>query len=327
MTDYTKSTGSSGTMMIRDTGTYVEFWLKAGSATYNYQLPWSYVVNGVTSGTKEFRFESGGSYQKLGSWRVSTSQTVTFKIGDTGTSGLGGPTTFSQAIKRASIPAAPSSVAISQITSTSLYATFTDGANNGAAIDARQLGYGGSTTTPVWTISSDRSTSITGLVPGTTYYFWARTHNSEGWGPWSPRSSARTLSVPAAPTAPSLSNITPSTLTAKFSANSNGGSAITSYELGYGTSSTAPSTILASTTPSFNVSGLLPGTTYYFWSRAKNAVGYSPWSSPTTNKTAPGVRINVGGEWRNAIPYVNVNGTWKIARPWAKVAGVWRETL
>ena len=61
MTDYTKATGSTGTMMIRDTGTDVEFWLKAGNNTYKYQLPWQYTVNGVNSGPLQFRFVSGGA--------------------------------------------------------------------------------------------------------------------------------------------------------------------------------------------------------------------------------------------------------------------------
>lgn len=328
MTDYTKSTGSSGTMMIRDTGTYVEFWITSGnSTTYNHQMPWSYVINGVTSSTKYYDYSAGAGWKKLSSWNVTYSQTVTFKLGDTGTSGLGGPTTFSVAIKRASVPGAPSVVALSQIASTTMYATFSDGSNGGATIDTREIGFGTSTSTVQHIVTSDRSTTITGLAPGTTYYFWARTHNSEGWGPWGPRSSAKTLSVPDAPTAPVLSSITPSTLTAKSTPNSNGGAAITEWVLGYGTSSTAPEFQISSTTPSWNVTGLSPGTTYYFWARAKNSIGYSAWSSPTSNKTAPGARLKVDGVWRNAIPYVNVGGTWKIARPWARVGGFWRETL
>lgn len=328
MTDYTKPTGSSGTMMIRDTGTYVEFWINSNnSTTYAYDMPWTYVVNGVTGSWREWRYEKGAGWDKLISFNITTSQTVTFKLGDTGTSGLGGPTNFSVPINRAKAPSAPSVVTVSNITSTTAQTAWTDGANNGAVIDARHLGYGTNPTAPVTVIVSDRSTDVAGLTPGTTYYFWARTHNAQGYSPWGPRSSAKTLSIPAAPTAPVLSAITPSTLTAKSTPNSNGGASITAWELGYGTSSTAPQFQLPSTTPSWNVTGLTPGTTYYFWARAKNSVGYSAWSSPTSNKTAPGARIKVAGVWRDAIPYVKVNGTWKIGRPWARVGGFWRETL
>jgi hypothetical protein len=193
VTDYTHATGATGTMMIRDTGTLVEFWLKAGSGTYNYQLPWSYTVNAVTSNGPKFRFETGGAYQKLGSWNVTYSQTVTFKLGASGTTGLGGPTTFNQAITRSSAPAAPTTPVITSISYSSLFATFTDGANNGATIDSRQLGYGTNPTTPSTIISSDGSTSITGLAPGRVYYIRARTHNSKGYSPWSTAKSVRTI--------------------------------------------------------------------------------------------------------------------------------------
>jgi hypothetical protein len=324
VTDYTKSTGSSGTMMIRDTGTYVEFWLKAGSATYNYQLPWSYVVNGVTSPTKEFRFEKGGQYQKLGSWNVSTSQTVTFKIGDTGTSGLGGPTTFSQAISRAKAPNPPSAVSLTNVTGTNLLATFSDGANNGAAIDDRQIGFGTSTVSVQHTVSSDRSTTIIGLAPGTTYYFWARTHNSKGWSAWGPRSVTTTLRPPSAPSAPLISGVTPTSANVSWSPPNNGGTAITGYQVGYGTSSTGPTTTVDASSPK-TITGLIPGTKYYFWVRAKNSQGWSPWSNSSTNTTVAGARIKVGTVWKVAVPYVKVNGVWKVARPWVRVAGVWKE--
>jgi len=200
MTDWTKSTGSTGTMMIRDTGTYVEFWLKAGPQTFNYQLPWAYVVNGVTSGWKSFRFVTGGSWQRLGRWNVTYSQTVTFKLGNTGTVGLGGPTTFSHAISRSRVPAAPTFVELTNITHNSAFILFTDGANNGASIDSRQIGYGTSETAPQKTVSfsggfNPWGATITGLTPGVRHYFWGRTHNSRGWGPWSQRFGFNTNSV------------------------------------------------------------------------------------------------------------------------------------
>ena len=234
MVDYLKSTGATGTMKITDTGTYVEFWLKAGSGTYNYQLPWSYVVNGAASGTRYFRFEQGGAYQRLGRWLVTTSQTVTFKIGASGTSGLGGPTTFSHAISRSTTPSPPSIVTLTNVSPTGVYATFNDGANGGAAIDSRQILYGTHPTSGSQTIvSSDRSTQINGLQPGTLYYFWARTHNTHGYSAWGPRNQVTTVA---------------------------------------------------------------------------------------------GVRIKVGTVWKIAIPYVRVAGVWKLSHPWGRIAGVWKQT-
>src|SRR4051794_5109815 len=101
-------------MMIRDTGSTVEFWLEAASGTFNHDLKWAYVVDGDSSGWKTYDF-SGGDWRKLGSISVTTSKTITFKIEDTGTSGLGGPTSITVDIKRGTIPKAPT-----------LYVTFYD---------------------------------------------------------------------------------------------------------------------------------------------------------------------------------------------------------
>jgi hypothetical protein len=341
VTDYTKATGSTGTMKITDTGTTVEFWLKAGSGTYNYQLPWGYTINGVTNNNKEFRFEMGGAWQKLSAWTVSTSQTVTFRLFDTGTSGLGGPTTLSANISRSSAPAAPSPVVASNITSTSLHAAFTDGANNGAAIDSRQVGYAPYTpgvpgspaplppTVPTVTLASDGSTDITGLTPGTIYYLWARTHNAKGYSPWSIRSQATTLRVPAAMPPATIYAMTQVSADIRFHVPSdNGGTPILEYQIGYATNSTGPSsTVTATPTVSNLISGLSPATQYYFWVRARNSVGWSSWSNPIGRKTVAGASVKVGAVWYPAVPYVKVAGIWKVARPWGRIMGVWKETI
>lgn len=325
---YSKDTGTSGEMQIRDTGTHVEFWLNShNSTTFNHQLPWGMTVNGVTDNGREFDYSAGAGWQRLGNWAVSTSQTVTFRIFDTGTSGFGGPTTFNQFIDRATVPAAPSTPALSSIASTSIFVTFTDGSNGGAAIDSRQIAYGtGTTVTGATIVSSDGSTSITGLTPGTTYYFWARTHNSKGYSAWSSRSSAVTLNVPEATTTPALSSATPTTVTVTWAPNGTGGSPITGYDIGYNTTDTTPSVITAGTSP-YIQDGLTPGTTYYFWVRAKNAVGNGPWSASTSVTTIAGARVKVGGVWKIAIAFVNVAGVWKIAIPYEKSGGVWKGTI
>lgn len=327
MVDWTKSTGSSGTMMIRDTGSVVEFWLKAGSSTFNHELPWKYTVNGSTSSWREFDFESGGDWQKLGGWNVTYSQTVTFYLGDSGTSGLGGPTTFSHAIDRASAPNPPSKPVVSSITSTSVFVTFTDGANNGAAIDSRLITYGTNPSAGQVNIASDGSTTIGGLTPGLTYYFWARTHNSEGYSNWSVRSDpATTLNVPAAPSSPVITELNQTSLVASWTPNGTGGSPITGYDIGWGLISGFPTNIQAATSPK-TLTGLDPGITYYIFARAKNAIGNGPWSTPTLAKMVAGAWVKVGAEWKEAVPYVKDGGVWKVARPWVRVAGVWRETL
>lgn len=327
MVDYKKTTGVNGTMMIRDTGSDVEFWFKAGySSDWWNGMPFNWTANGKTT-YKTINYPTGANWYKVGEVRITDSQTVTFRLleGSSAT-GIGGPTTFSQAIKRDTIPAKPTTPVISNITSTSVYATFSDGSNGGDAIDARQIGYGTSSTSVQNIVSSDRSTTISGLAPGTTYYFWARTHNSEGWSAWSGRATAKTLKVPDPPTPPLLAAVRMISVDAAWSANGNGGSSITGFEVGYSISATgSPTTTVAATSPK-TVTGLSPGTVYYFRTRAKNSVGWSAWSSATSIRTLAGAYVKVGAEWKLAVPYVNVGGVWKLVEPWTKSVGVWKRT-
>src|SRR6188508_2420493 len=125
MVDYTKPTGNSGTMLIRDDGFIVEFWLNSNnSTTFNHQLPWSMIINGVSSGNLYYDYPAGAGWRRLAQQVPSGSQYVTFKLGSTGTSGFGGPTTFTQWINRASVPPAPTTPTLSEITPTSMKAIF-----------------------------------------------------------------------------------------------------------------------------------------------------------------------------------------------------------
>lgn len=326
MPSWTKTTGSTGTMKINDTGDVVEFWFKAGYSSDWYNgLDFSYTVDGDTT-NKSINYPTGADWYKVGSDTAHGSQTVTFKLKtDTDISGIGGPTTFSHSVSRDKEPGAPSVPVISGIKSTSVVASFRDGSNGGDSIDSRQIGYGTSSSTIQDTVSSDGSTTISGLSSNTTYYFWARTHNSEGWGPWSGRSSAKTLAAPTAPSAPLLSSVTATSVDVSWTNNSDGGSQITANQIGWGTSSVAPTSSVSANSPQV-INDLIPGTTYYIFVRAQNSVGWSAWSKPTSMRTIAGAYILVGSTWKLAVPYVNVGGIWKLAESWSRSAGVWKRT-
>lgn len=328
MTSWDYTNGAGGTLRITDTGSSVQFWFQAEwtSDVWN-NLGFSYTANGSTHNTT-IDYHTGADWQQVASVNVTDSQTVTFKLTTaTGVSGIGGPSSFSHAISRDTAPDAPSTPTISGVKSNTAAVSFKDGSNGGDAIDSRQIGYdtdstGGSKAI----VSSDGSTTITGLSPSTTYYVWARTHNSVGWSSWSGRASFKTLSVPSAPSAPLLSSVTATTVDVNWTDNSNGGGAITAHQIGYGTSSTTPTTTVSASAPQV-VTGLTPGTVYYFFVRAQNSVGWSAWSKATSVRTIAGVRINVNGVWKLAVPYVRVGGVWKKAEAWTRSAGTWSRTI
>lgn len=329
MVDYKKATGSSGTMMIRDNGVSVSFMLNSNnSSTFANQLPWGYTINGVTNNSLEKRYSAGAGWVTFGTWTVSTSQIVTFRIFDTGTSGFGGPTTFSVTIDRASAPNAPSRPSISQITTNSMRLVWTPGANNGSPIDLYQVGRNtANTLSGVTLINTDTDHVFTGLAPGTTYYWWARTHNAKGYSPWSsPVNSARTLQVAGAPGQVIVSNPTQTSILASFTDGDNGGSVILERQIAYNTTNTPTGAFHTNYAGVMEIGGLLPATTYYFWGRVRNAAGWGAYSPVAMGKTIAGAWVNVNGAWKEAIPYIKDGGLWKLARPWVRDAGVWKET-
>lgn len=326
MTDYTKATGSTGTMMIRDTGTDVEFWLKAGNNTYNYQLPWQYTVNGVNSGPLQFRFVSGGAWQLLGRWNVTTDQTVTFYLAHSGTGGIGGPTSFSVAIGRTSAPGTPDPWSIQQIADTWVQGFTNHMPNGGIAINQVQVRYQelGASSSAYFDPGTDGSGILAGLLRGKTYYFWVRTHNAKGWSGWSSRTQATTHDSPPAPTTPALSEIKQTSLKVAYSGNGDGGSPSTAWETGYGTDPNAPQTIVTSLTHPQTLTGLSPGQVYYVWGRFRNKYGPGAWSARSTATLLEGAWVDVDGVKKRAVPYVRDGGVWKVAESWTKIEGLWK---
>lgn len=197
MTDYTKPTGTTGTLIIHDTGTTVQAIIKNTYAgTFTSGKSWSISVGaGSASGTFSI---SGAQEVVVWSGPVTSTLVVSFTMGATNSAGLGGPTTLSVTINRSSTPTSgvPGVTlpypAIDQITQTTMRYRFSAGSNGGAAIDGYQVGYGTASTVQ-HSVSSTGTSILTGLAPGTRYNVWSRAHNKNGWGPWSAVRTATTL--------------------------------------------------------------------------------------------------------------------------------------
>lgn len=329
MTDYKKSTGSSGTMMIRDNGTTVSFLINSGnSSTFVGALPWGYTINGATNNDRETRYNAGAGWVTLGSWTVTTDQTVTFRIFDSGTSGIGGPTTLSVDIDRAKAPSIAVKPTLTAVTAGSMHVGWAIPNDGGAAIDGYQVARNTSNTTVGATIVNVVSdVTLTGLEPGTQYYVWVRAHNAKGYAGWSASSTATTLRGGDAPYQVITSNPSQTSFLASFADGpSNGGTPITARQIAYNTTNTTTGATILPYTGVMTISGLQPATTYYVWARVQNAVGYSQWSPVATIRTIAGAWMNINDVWVEVIPYVKDGGVWKLARPWTRTAGVWKET-
>lgn len=195
MPDYDKSTGTRGTMRIRDTGSVVEFWLKSSSeSVFTYGKGWSYTSpNGNGSG--EYDYPTGAEWKKIGQKTVTDSGKVTFTIEYSGASYFGGPTTLSVNISREEKPGAPSGLSETKIGhTTASFAWSNGGALNGGdfieyqiqVASTPQSGSGNFTgTVEVTNTTKSKSYNTTALSPGVVYDWHVRQRTSWGWSDWS----------------------------------------------------------------------------------------------------------------------------------------------
>ena len=143
---------------------------------------------------------------------------------------------------------------------------------------------------------SGLSAVIAGLANSTIYYVWIKAKNSVGTSGFSPVASG-TPSIPVvAPQAPSTpaASIGNGQITVTWTAVQGA----TAYEVWMGTANNSASAAKqggdVSTSLSATIGGLINGTTYYIWLRAKNSIGtsgFSPAVSGVPNLT-PGLYRN-----------------------------------
>lgn len=324
MADYTVNISGSTTLMIRDTGGNVEFWIRTGSQSWNNEQPWSFFANGGESGIRHFRLLRGGAWQKLGEVWVGYDQDVRFTVYD---SGLGFPTyNFWQHIGRTTVPGAPTIHQTYAISASHIKVQFAAGYDGGTPVVEWSIGFGANPNYPEAYWPSNGDSDVGPFVSGTRVYFWARGRNAIGWGAWSNRTEATTWRVPDAPQAVTFDDLAQTSVTTRFVDRSNGGTEILERQLGYSQNSTAAVSFAGNFSGVNSLSNLSPGKTYYFWARSRNSVGWGPWSEKQVLNLIAGARVFVDGQWKRAVPYVKVDGAWKVVRPWVKAAGVWKET-
>ncbi|WP_353707301.1 fibronectin type III domain-containing protein [Cellulosimicrobium sp. ES-005] len=216
----------------------------------------------------------------------------------------------------------------SNVTSSNIRVTSAVPGNNGAAIVEWQFqrATNAAFTAGVATYSHNgHILDISGLAPATTYYFRVRSRNAAGWAGWSATGSRATLAAaPGAMAAPTITDVLPTEARATFAAPSNGGSAITRYEVQTSANTSYSPALTHTGSSPLPLTGLDPGQKHFARVRAVNAVGAGPWSGSSEFTTLSGSAVKVDGIWRSAKTYVKVDGTWRLAKVHKKVEGVWR---
>lgn len=331
MVDYYKGTGGRATMMIRDLGVQVEFWINSGdTTTFHANLPWGYTVDGSTNNYMTYNYPANGGWRRLGFWNVRSNQTVRFALGATGLYAFGGPTVFEQAITRSTVPAAGVPVIFSDVTSTSVKANYVDPPDGGSPINSRRIARNTVNAISSATIVSITGTHIsTGLTPGQTYYFWTLAGNANGFGAWGDVRSITLPTLPGVPDPPVISDIKQTTVRVTFVDPANdGGTPILERRVVISTTTNPADGAPVNYNPGgLTLTNLFPAFTYYLWSQVRTSVGWSPYSSMRPFRTVGGAWVNVEGVWKDAVPFVNVGGVWKVASPFTKIGGEWKENI
>ena len=129
------------------------------------------------------------------------------------------------------------------------------------------------------TRTNGTSYTSAGLTNGTEYYFVVTAVNGVGESLVSNEASATPATVPGAPTALNVAAGNTEVFLTWAAPASNGGSAVTSYNVYKGTTPGGESLLTNTTSTSYTATGLTNGTTYYFEVTAINTVGEGPFSN------------------------------------------------
>lgn len=330
MVDYFKGTGGRATMKIVDLGLQVEFWINSGdTTTFHHSLPWGYTVDGSTNNYMTYDYPANGGWRRLGWWNVRSNQTVRFALGSTGLFAFGGPTVFEQAITRSTAPAPPVPVTFSNITSTSVQTNFVDGPDGGSPITGRRIARNTVNSVSGASIFGGEPVTHTGLTPGGTYYFWGSTQNVNGWSSWGDVRSIKLPTLPGVPDSPIVSDIKQTTVRVTFvdPVNDGGMPIIERQVIISTTTNPADGAPVNYNVGGLTLTNLFPAFTYYLWSRVRTSVGWSSYSTMKPFRSIGGAWVNVGGVWKDAVPFVRVGGVWKVATPFTKTMGEWKENI
>jgi fibronectin type 3 domain-containing protein len=193
------------------------------------------------------------------------------------------------ATPQATVPAAPSRLVASGGNGSVVLSWAVPATDGGSPITGydvyRGTSPGGESATPLASNVVTNGFTDTSAVNGTTYYYMVAAVNAVGLSPQSSEASATPSQPAAVPSAPQGLAATGGNGTVKLSWSapaSNGGAAVTGYDVYRGTSAGGESATPVATNvtgTSFTDTGLVNGTTYYYTVAAVNAAGLSPQSN------------------------------------------------
>ena len=189
-------------------------------------------------------------------------------------------------ISQLTLPAAPTGLTVSDVTTTSLKLTWAAAPPSNPAGYELSISPNPGVTLPIALGGGDTSYDVTGLSQNTTYTFELRAKNATGL---SAPASVQQLTKPNPPSGLAVQggSVTDQALTLTWTPP---GGSLEKYELYYSTNANAEggtTTDVNGGASSAGVNGLSPNTTYFFKLRAKNATDFSTFSNIVQQLTFP----------------------------------------
>jgi hypothetical protein len=323
----------------------------------NYRIIVTYEHNGwgSFSGATQFWSANGGPWNYSGNFTIPAGVNIgllntTYSIGHDANGNLGsfscscwidtnhasigdgGGTVWEPAPPRIpKVPAAPTPVGIDQVTSTTFRYRFTGNDDGGASIIQWNVEVSLTSDFAVAdSVVSNGTTVVENRTPGSTYYVRSIGLNSVGWGSYSSTLSVVMLAVgPSAPLSLTAVASPPDTITVDWAVpSSNGGKAITGYEVqastvaGFNSGVTTVNRTAAQTDAV--LTGLTPGSSYYVRVRGENVDANGTWATIGPVQIPAGGKVWTGSLWKSSLWKVWTGSLWKVALVKVWTGSLWK---
>lgn len=219
----------------------------------------------------------------------------------------------------------PSVSDVEATTATAQWAAPSDwGGNDTGDYNVQTARDSGFTVSPVTgTVLDSTTAALVDLLGNTTHWVRSRAFNSAGSGPWGTARSF--LTKPSKATGLTATGITPVGVTLGCVAPAGGAA---TYRLQVAADSGFTTIVHESTTGGLSrtITGLTPGTQYWYRWLAENASGNIGYTEPATFTTQPGLYVGTATDFRRVLGvYLGKDGAWVPVEVRRGQSGTWRQ--
>ncbi len=295
----------------------------AATAISTSQINLSWVDNSTDeTGFKiERKTGSGGTYAQIATVAagattysntgLTAGTTYFYRVRATNASGDSAYSNETSAATLDALPAAPSGLSATAVSTSQINLSWTDNATNetGFKIE-RKTGSGGTYAQIATTGANVTTYNDTGLTAGTNYFYRVRATNAAGDSAYSAEASATTLiSPPSAPSGLTATAISSSQINLSWTDVANETGFKIERKTGAGGTYSQIATV-GTGVVTYNNTGLTVNTTYFYRVRATNAGGDSPYSSEASATTLDVAPAAPSGLSATSISSSQINLSW-----------------